>query len=308
MTNKAPLNSSPSGWLILDKPAGITSAQAVGKVKRLLRPKKIGHGGTLDPMATGILPLALNEATKAFQYVAANTKTYRFTVRWGEATTTDDAEGDVTHTSSKRPTHGEIKALLPQFTGDIMQAPPAFSAIKVNGERAYDRARAGEDVQLQARPVHVEALTLLSMPDADHAEFEMVCGKGTYVRSIARDLGHEIGCFGHVTVLRRTEVGKFHENRAISLEKLDDIVHSGALKEWLLPISSVLADIPALELDPEAARRMKHGQTVMIPPAEHARLDAAQREITVQVTSAGALIAMATASEGQLKPVRIFHA
>lgn len=304
---KQPLNDTPSGWLILDKPAGITSAHAVGKVKRLLRPKKIGHGGTLDPMATGILPLALNEATKAFQYVAANTKSYRFTIRWGQETTTDDAEGDVTRSSDARPDRAAIEAALPRFTGEIMQAPPAFSAIKVNGLRAYDRARAGEDVQLAERPVRVDRLILLDTPDADHATLEMVCGKGTYVRSIARDLGQELGCLGHVTVLRRTEVGKFHENRAISLEKLEDIVHSGALKEWLLPISSVLADIPALELDPEAARRMKHGQTVILPPAEAARLNTEHGEITVQVTSAGTLIAMATASDGQLKPVRIFH-
>lgn len=304
---KQPLNDTPSGWLILDKPAGITSAHAVGKVKRLLRPKKIGHGGTLDPMATGILPLALNEATKAFQYVAANTKSYRFTIRWGQETTTDDAEGEVTRSSDARPDRAAIEAALPRFTGEIMQAPPAFSAIKVNGQRAYDRARAGEDVQLAERPVRVDRLTLLDTPDADHATLEMVCGKGTYVRSIARDLGQELGCLGHVTVLRRTEVGKFHENRAISLEKLEDIVHSGALKEWLLPISSVLADIPALELDPEATRRMKHGQTVMLPPAEAARLNLEHGEITVQVTSAGTLIAMATASDGQLKPVRIFH-
>lgn len=305
---KQPLNATPSGWLILDKPAGITSAHAVGKVKRLLRPKKIGHGGTLDPMATGILPLALNEATKAFQFVAANSKSYRFTIRWGEERTTDDAEGEVKDTAAARPPREAIEAALPKFTGDILQAPPAFSAIKIDGERAYALARAGEAVQLAARPIHVERLTLLDTPDAEHAVLEMVCGKGTYVRSIARDLGRELGCLGHVVTLRRTEVGEFHENRAISLEKLDDIVHSGALKEWLLPISSVLADIPALELDPEAARRMMHGQTVMLPPADVVRLEVSQREITVQVHSAGNLIAVAHAHGGTLKPVRIFHA
>lgn len=301
-------NSSPSGWLILDKPAGITSAQAVGRVKRLLNPKKIGHGGTLDPMATGILPLALNEATKAFQYVAANSKTYRFTIRWGEERSTDDAEGEVTSRSDARPTVEAVKAALPKFTGDIMQAPPSYSAIKVDGERAYALARAGEAVLLPPRPIYVERLTLLETPDNDHALLEMVCGKGTYVRSIARDLGRELGCLGHVVTLRRSEVGKFHENNAISLEKLENLVHSGALKEWLLPISSVLADIPALELDPEATRRMMHGQTVTLPPADVARLDAKQREVTVQVHSAGQFIAIATACGDTLKPVRIFHA
>lgn len=307
------IDSSPSGWLILDKPAGITSAHAVGKVKRLLRPKKIGHGGTLDPMATGILPLALNEATKAFQFVAANTKCYRFSIRWGEERTTDDAEGEVTASSADRPSREAIEAALPGFIGDILQAPPAFSAIKVDGERAYDLARAGEAVELAARPVRIERLVLTDIPDADHAVLEMTCGKGTYVRSIARDLGRKLGCFGHVATLRRTEVGKFHESRAISLEKLEDIVHSGALKEWLLPISSVLADIPALELDPEAARRMMHGQSVMLSPADAARPElsrtlAEQRGIAVQVHSAGNLVAVAEAREGMLKPVRIFHA
>lgn len=288
-----------SGWLILDKPAGITSAQAVGRVKRLLKPRKIGHGGTLDPMATGILPLALNEATKAFQFVAANAKAYRFTVQWGNETATDDAEGESTDTSTARPTRAQILAALPAFVGEVMQAPPAFSAIKVDGRRSYALARNGERVELVERPVRIDSLELLDMPDPDRAVFEMHCGKGTYVRSVARDLGRKLGCLGHVTALRRTVVGKFDENSAISLEKLEDLVHSARLKEWLLPVSSVLADIPALELDPTAARRMKNGQPV---PAPNVAPDT-----VVQVVSDGVLIAVATATQDGLRPVRVFN-
>jgi tRNA pseudouridine55 synthase len=289
-----------SGWLILDKPAGITSAQAVGRVKRLLKPRKIGHGGTLDPMATGILPLALNEATKAFQFVAANAKAYRFTVQWGSETTTDDAEGETTERSDLRPTRDAIIAALAEFDGVVMQAPPAFSAIKVDGQRAYALARKGETVELAERPIRIDRLVLLDMPDNDHALFEMHCGKGTYVRSVARDMGRKLGCLGHVTTLRRTMVGNFDENSAISLENLEDLVHSARLKERLLPVSSVLADIPALELDPIAARRMKNGQLVDCP--SHIEEGA-----TVQVVCEGVLIAVASAMNRQLKPVRVFN-
>lgn len=304
MTQQTPKIKPPqqdwNGWLVLDKPLGITSAQAVGRVKRLLNPKKIGHGGTLDPLASGILPLALGEATKAFQFVAANTKTYRFTAAWGAERTTDDLEGEITLTSDKRPSEAEILAALPQFTGDIMQAPPAYSAIKVDGERAYDRARAGEDVVMVARPVHVETLSLMAFT-ADDATFEMTCGKGTYVRSIAHDLGRALGCYAHVTMLRRTQVGKFHENSAISLEKLEELVHSAAVNERLLPIASVLDDIPALELDPMSARRLSQGQTIPLPsPMPEGTI--------VQVLSDGRLTLIAKAEEGVLKTVRVFLA
>lgn len=287
-----------SGWLILDKPLGMSSAQAVGRVKRLLKPRKIGHGGTLDPLASGILPLALNEATKAFQFVAANTKTYRFTVQWGVETSTDDREGEVAQRSDRRPAREDILSMLSRFTGEILQAPPAFSAIKVGGERAYALARNGENVELAERPVRVDELLLLDMPDTDHAEFEMRCGKGTYVRSIARDLGRALGCYGHVAALRRTTVGDFDEKGAISLEKLEVLVHSGALNERLLPVSSVLADIPALEVGPEAARRVRQGQAVSVSYAEGEM---------VQVLDAGVLVAVATVSNQQLKPVRVFN-
>ncbi|MCH2547197.1 MAG: tRNA pseudouridine(55) synthase TruB [Alphaproteobacteria bacterium] len=293
-------NSAPSGWLILDKPAGITSAQAVGRVKRLLNPKKIGHGGTLDPMATGILPLALNEATKAFQFVVANTKAYEFTVQWGCETTTDDAEGEVSRSSEILPTLEEINAKLPDFLGNIMQAPPAFSAIKVDGKRAYSLARKGENVVLAERSIRVDSLRIIATPNAQHTQFEMICGKGTYVRSVARDLGRALGCFGHVTTLRRTMVGKFNESSAISLEKLEELVHSARLNERLLPVSSVLADIPALELDPEAARRIKNGQPMSSP----SHFD---EGAMVQLISQRCLIAVTQVTNGQLKPVRVFN-
>lgn len=304
MTQQHPRTKLPpqdwNGWLVLDKPLGITSAQAVGRVKRLLNPKKIGHGGTLDPLASGILPLALGEATKAFQFVAANTKTYRFTVVWGSERTTDDMEGEITLTNPHRPTEAEILDALPYFTGDILQAPPAFSAIKIDGERAYDRARAGEELVMEARPVHVETLRLIERSH-DAASFEMTCGKGTYVRSIARDLGRALGCYGHVTMLRRTQVGKFHENNAISLEKLEELVHSAAVNERLLPIASVLDDIPAVELDPASARRLSQGQTISLPfPMPEGTI--------VQVHCDGRLTLIAKAEEGELKTVRVFLA
>jgi tRNA pseudouridine55 synthase len=251
-------------------------------------------------MATGILPLALNEATKAFQFVATNTKSYHFTVQWGAETDTDDAEGEVTRASDLRPTHDDIECMLSQFVGEVMQAPPAFSAIKVDGKRSYALARQGEVVALAARPVRIDALRLLQMPDENHAYFEMTCGKGTYVRSVARDMGRKLGCLGHVTALRRTVVGEFNENNAISLEKLEDLVHSARLEEWLLPVSSVLADIPALEIDPAAARRIRNGQPI-VPPMQ------VERNAMVQLVCDGILIAVATATEDGMRPVRVFN-
>lgn len=304
MTNKPP-KQVINGWLVLDKPLGISSAQAVGAVKRLLRPQKIGHGGTLDPLASGILPLALGEATKTFQFAAATEKAYRFTVRWGEERTTDDAEGDVVQASENFPAPEQIKAALPEFTGEIMQAPPDFSAIKLDGKRAYAKARAGEAVSIPARPVHVHDLHLLACPDNKHAEFEMRCGKGTYVRAIARDLGRKLGCFGHVSALRRIKVGKFEEDDAISLENLEKLVHSAALDELLLPVSSVLDDIPAVELDPTAAHRLRNGNPVLLSPADFTRFEA--EPTTVQALQGETLVAIGEAFAGELKPVRVFN-
>lgn len=293
------------GWLVLDKPVGMTSAHAVAKVKKLLKPRKIGHGGTLDPLATGILPLALGEATKLFAYVAANTKAYRFTVRWGEERATDDSEGDVVQASDARPSQAEIEAILPAFVGEaVMQVPPVFSAIKQDGKRAYAVARKGGDVVLEARPVNINSLKLLDIADPNHATFELVCGKGTYVRAVARDMGRKLGCFGHVSMLRRTMVGKFSENDAISLEMLGDLVHSGALKARLLPMASVLDDIPALEIDRLAVHRLTHGQSAVLPPA-HWRKGEEPR--LVLATCQGHPIAMVEADQGEIRPVRVFN-
>jgi len=197
------------GWLILDKPSGIGSTPLVGKAKWALQAQKCGHAGTLDPLATGVLALAFGEATKTVQYVMDGDKSYRFTVRWGIATNTDDAEGEATDTSDIRPTREQIEAAIPQFIGEIQQIPPAYSAIKINGERSYALARKGETPELSARPIRMDALALIKQPDADHAIFEMTCGKGGYVRAIGRDLGHSLGCLGHITQLRRTRTGPF---------------------------------------------------------------------------------------------------
>ena len=287
------------GWLILDKPLGMSSAQAVNKVKYLLKPKKIGHGGTLDPLASGVLPLGLGEATKAFQFIFDHDKTYRFTVRWGEQRNTDDAEGELTDTSDHRPTKEQIEAALPAFVGEVEQVPPAFSAIKVDGERAYARVRAGEDVQMEARNVWIDMLKLIDISDADHATFEMRCGKGTYVRSVARDLGQKLGCLGYVSMLRRVKVGKFDEKRAISLEKLEELVHSAAPEsEWLLPIPAALDDIPAVEVSEQAASSLANGQAVSVPNAENAE--------TVQAICEGRLVAIGAAEAGQFKPRKVF--
>ncbi len=208
-----------NGWLILDKPLGLTSTQALARVKRLFDAQKAGHAGTLDPLATGVLPIAFGEATKTVSFAVDGEKSYAFAVRWGAETTTDDAEGEVTQRSDKRPGEGEILALLPQFTGEIMQVPPQFSAVKIDGDRAYDLARDGEQVVLHARPVQIAALRLIDMPNADTAVFEADCGKGTYVRAIARDMGRALGCYGHVIELRRTRVGPFEEGDAWSIER-----------------------------------------------------------------------------------------
>ncbi|HEY7646213.1 MAG TPA: tRNA pseudouridine(55) synthase TruB, partial [Hyphomicrobiales bacterium] len=241
-----------NGWLVLDKPQSITSTHALNKVKRLFDAAKAGHAGTLDPLATGILPIAFGEATKTIQHVVEGTKEYRFLVRWGIETTTDDAEGEVVTESAERPTREAIEAALPDFRGEIMQTPPRFSAIKVEGERAYDLARDGEAFELQARPVEVHRLVIADMPSPDTCIFEAECGKGTYVRAIARDLGRKLGSYGHVAELRRTRVGPFAEEDAISLERLGELSNSdagrGALLEALRPVETALDGIPALAI------------------------------------------------------------
>lgn len=249
------------GWLNLDKPLGLTSTQAIGRVRRLTNAQKLGHAGTLDPLATGILPIALGEATKTIPYAQDADKVYRFTVQWGAATNTDDKEGEIIATSDKRPAAAEIEALLPRFTGDIMQIPPQFSAIKLDGERAYDLARAGQQVEIKPRPVTVFELKMLESTESE-AVFEMECSKGTYVRSIARDMGQILGCFGHVTVLRRLAVGGFTEENAISLDVFEKMMQSAPADQVLLPVETVLDDIPALAMTDAEISRIRQGQTL----------------------------------------------
>lgn len=295
-----------NGWLILDKPHGMTSTQAVGKVRYLFNAEKAGHGGTLDPLASGLLPIALGEATKTVSHAMDGRKIYRFTARWGEERTTDDLEGEVSAISDKRPTRGEIEAILPRFTGEIMQAPPAYSAIKVAGERAYDLARAGEAVELAERPILIEALKLVETPDPDHAAFEVTCGKGTYIRSLARDMGRALGSAAHVTSLRRVAVGPFTETHMISLENLTELSHKApggdANKGVLLPIETVLDGIPALAIDEEQARRLKLGQSVLLRGA-----NAPIAADAVLVMSGGKPLGIGQISEGALKPKRLFN-
>ena len=252
------------GWLVLDKPVGPTSTDMVNRTRRLLNAQKAGHAGTLDPLASGILPIAFGEATKCVQMLTDAEKIYRFTVRWGVQTTTDDAEGEALAESDARPDAADIDASLPGFTGAIMQRPPTFSAIKVNGERAYDLARDGQPPDLPPREVDIFELTHLDDPDPDHSRFEMRSGKGVYVRSLARDLALALGTRGHVAELRRAAVGPFREAEAISLDEFVSLCDKRAGLEALSPIETALDDIPALALTGEQADRLRHGQPVRV--------------------------------------------
>ena len=306
MARRKPRGEPIDGWLILDKPHDMTSTAAVGAVKRLFNARKVGHGGTLDPLATGVLPIALGEATKTVQFVMDSPKQYRFTVRWGEERDTDDAEGAVVETSDARPTRADIEALLPAYTGEIAQLPPTFSAIKVKGERAYDLARDGEEVKLQPRLVMIHELKLVEVPDADTAVFEATTGKGAYVRALARDMGRDLGCFGHIADLRRTAVGPFRAEDAITLEKLEELRHKdadkSACKQVLLPIETALDDIPALAVDQQQAARLVNGQPVLLRGAR-----APVAEDTVLVTWKGKPVALGTIEAGMLRPKRVFN-
>jgi tRNA pseudouridine55 synthase len=296
------------GWLILDKPLGLTSTQAVGAVRRIFEAQKAGHGGTLDPLATGILPIALGEATKTVPYVMDGTKTYRFTLKFGEQRTTDDAEGEVCATSDVRPEDAAIAAALPAFTGLIQQVPPAFSAIKVDGERAYDLARDGEVVELAPRQVRIDAVELTGRPSRDEAVFEVRCGKGTYMRSLARDIAQHLGSVGHVSALRRLSVGGFTEARAISLENLKTLGHSPAAFEHLLPVETALDDIPALALTNTEASRLRSGQTVgLLQRQDRDRIREFAPGCMVCAMSAGKLVALTRYDAGELVPVRVMN-
>ncbi|WP_441244350.1 tRNA pseudouridine(55) synthase TruB [Tardiphaga sp. 768_D3_N2_1] len=295
------------GWVILDKPIGMTSTQAVAVAKRLFQAKRAGHAGTLDPLASGGLPIALGEATKTVPFVMDGRKRYRFTVAWGEERDTDDTEGRVTFTSPNRPTADQIRALLPQFTGNIEQTPPQYSAIKIQGERAYDLARDGEVVPLVPRPVVIHELILTEQPDNDHAVFEAECGKGTYVRALARDIGRLLGCYGHISALRRTLVGPFAEADMIPLEQLEALCDraasgEGSLADALLPVETALDDIPALAVTRADAARLHRGQAVLLRGR-----DAPDCSGTVYVTVAGRLLALAEVGNGELIPKRVFN-
>lgn len=296
------------GWLILDKPAGLASTQAVNIVKRIFDAQKAGHAGTLDPLASGILPIALGEATKTVPYAMDALKTYRFTLRFGEARSTDDAEGPVIQTSDKRPGDEEIRAILPRFTGEITQVPPAFSAIKVQGERAYDLARAGEQVELQPRQVVIRSIRLLARPGPDEAVFEVVSGKGAYMRALGRDLAIGLGTCGHIRDLRRTAVGPFREERAISLESLQALGHSPAAFEHLLPVETALDDIPALALTATEAIRLRSGQPVgLLHRQDRDRIYELAPGGMVRAMAEGRLVALTRFEAGELVPVRVLN-
>lgn len=304
MSNRKRKGRDVTGWFCLDKAVGQTSTASVASVKRLFNAAKAGHAGTLDPLASGALPIALGDATKTVPFVQDGRKVYRFTVRWGIETDTDDADGKPVATSDTRPERAAIEAALPAFTGEIMQRPPAFSAIKVEGERAYDLARSGETVELEERPVAIHRLVLAETPDADHAVFEAECGKGTYVRSLARDLGRLLGSLGHVVALRRLAVGPFDETRMITLEALITAREDGSvdtLDRFLMPVGIALSDLPEIRLAGGDAARVQRGQSVILRGR-----DAPIGAGVVQATTAGRTIAIGELARGEFHPTRVF--
>ncbi len=290
-----------SGWLVVDKPAGITSTAVVNKVRWAFDAKKAGHAGTLDPSATGVLAVALGEATKTVPYVTGALKAYRFTIRLGEATNTDDTEGEVIATSDLRPSDDEIRAALPAFSGDILQVPPQFSAVKIDGERAYKLARDGDALELAARPLYVESLDLVERPDADHAVLEMTCGKGGYVRAIARDLGEALGCHAHVTTLRRIWSGPFDADDGVTLDRVEELAKSPEIDALLLPLEDGLADLPELRCTPEGAARLRNGNPGMVLNSEAEYGDEAWASLD------GRAVAVGTYRAGELHPTRVFN-
>ncbi len=294
-----------SGWIVLDKPLGMSSAQAVAAVRRATNAAKAGHGGTLDPLATGILPIALGEATKTVSFVMDGAKTYRFRAQWGEARATDDREGEVVATSPVRPSPDAVAAALGRFIGEIEQVPPAYSALKLDGERAYALARRGETPQLASRMVKIEALDLLAT-GPDWADLEVRCGKGTYIRSLARDLASALGTVGHVAELRRTACGPFAERQAISLDKLEGFVHSAA--SFVLPVATALDDIPALAVTEDEAQRLSRGQPIPVLGPGGIRVSAATAPNgLIRAQAADRLVALARIDDGMVRPVRVLH-
>ena len=309
-----------SGWIALDKPYGMGSTDAVSKVRWLFNAQKAGHAGTLDPLASGCLPIALGEATKTVPFLMDARKVYRFTIQWGVSTATLDAEGAVTGTSDVRPTVAAVQACLPQFVGEIMQIPPIYSAIKVDGERAYDLAREGVAVELEARQVVIHSAMVAEAPDADHVTLEIECGKGTYVRAIARDLAGMLGAEGHICALRRLSVGGFTEPRLISLESLTDLVQNTAGSKALLPVETALDDIPALAVTHEDVFRLRQGRSIVLLPrqvealktrlssrAPQSGAGTGDASRTISVTSDGSIVALCELRAGRLNPTRVFQ-
>ncbi|MDR1828590.1 MAG: tRNA pseudouridine(55) synthase TruB [Methylobacteriaceae bacterium] len=283
------------GWVVLDKPAGITSTHAVSVVRRAFRAKKAGHAGTLDPLASGVLPIALGEATKTVPYIVDGKKSYRFVVQWGAETDTDDAEGRVTAESANRPDKTDVEALLPEFSGTIEQIPPRFSAVKIQGERAYDLARDGQEVDLKPRLVDIERIALVEHK-GECSVMEVDCGKGTYVRAIARDMGRRLGCYGHIAALRRTCVGVFDEERAVSVETVQE---KG--DETLLPVHAALEGLTMVQVLPAQSQRLAQGQPVILRGRD------APESGAVYAMFGGVLIAVGDVLNGELHPVRVFN-
>ena len=287
------------GWLVVDKPAGITSTSVVNKVKWALDAKKAGHAGTLDPDATGVLAVALGEATKTVPYITDALKAYTFTVRLGQKTNTDDAEGEITVQSDARPTDEKIKAQLTHFVGDIMQTPPLFSAVKIDGERAYKRAREGEEFKIEARPLWVEELLLTNRPDADHVTLEMTCGKGGYVRAIARDLGDALGCYGHVRELRRVWSGPFDAKDGITLDQLDTHAKTDGLDHLILPLEAGLTDLPRVHCPESSVSKLRNGNPALV-------MGNVEYGEECWADHAGKAIAVGTFKSGEMHPTRVF--
>jgi tRNA pseudouridine55 synthase len=293
-----------NGWLVIDKDQGETSTAVVSAVRRLTRAQKAGHGGTLDPLATGVLPIALGEATKTVPYVVEAIKAYRFEVRFGEARDTDDAEGEVIATAEQRPEAAEIETALARFRGPVLQTPPRYAAVKIDGERAYDLARRGEAVELAPRPVEIHALELIERPAPDRAIFEMTCGKGAYVRAVARDLGDVLGCHGHVAALRRTAVGGLRADDALPLATLERLVEDDALPQALVSLTTALADIPALAVTEPQAQRLRSGQPIR---AARQLVVGDVEADTVRIQLAGEVVALGRFDGDWLAPVRVFN-
>lgn len=290
-----------SGWIVVNKPAGPSSNAVVNKVRWAFRAKKAGHAGTLDPEATGVLAIALGEATKTVPYVTDALKAYRFTVRLGQATNTDDAEGQVTDESDLRPSDDDIRAALGGFEGDILQVPPKFSAVKIDGQRAYKLARDDAEFEIAARPLFVESLVFVDRPDADHVTLEMVCGKGGYVRAIARDLGQMLGCFGYVKQLDRIWAGPFELSDSVTMDQVEERAQSDEIDDFLLPLETGLTDLPELVCTPEGAAKLRNGNPGMVLTS-----DAEYGELA-WASLAGQAVAVGTYKAGELHPVRVFN-